>query len=51
MAISRYEIELDYDEDAHRWEYEISFNVGRTEYDITVDGATGKVLEFEKDVD
>ncbi|MBE6806566.1 MAG: hypothetical protein E7527_00930 [Ruminococcaceae bacterium] len=49
--ISRYEIELDYDDDARRWEYEIRFNVGRTEYDVTVDGITGKVLEYEKDVD
>jgi len=49
--ISRYTIELDYDDDTHRWEYEISFNVDRMEYDITLDGTTGKVLEFEKDVD
>ena len=49
--ISRFEIELDYDDDARRWEYEISFNVGRAEYDITIDGTTGKILEFEKEVD
>lgn len=49
--ISRYQIELDYDDDARRWEYEICFNVGRVEYDVTLDSRTGKVLEFEKDVD
>ena len=49
--VSRYEIELDYDDDARRWEYEISFNAGSVEYDIKVDGTTGEVLEYEKDVD
>lgn len=49
--ISRFEIDLDYDDDTHRWTYEISFYVGRVEYDITVDGITGSVLEFEKEVD
>lgn len=51
QQISRYSIELDYDDDTRRWEYEISFNVGRVEYDLTLDSITGKILEYEKDVD
>ena len=50
-AISRYEIELDYDDDAKRWEYEVSFRVGKVEYDLVIDANTGKILEFEKDAD
>ena len=50
-AISRYEIELDYDDDTKRWEYDLSFRVGKVEYDVVIDANTGKVLEFEKDTD
>lgn len=49
--VREYEVELDYDDDARRWEYEISFRVGRIEYDLTIDAKTGNVLEFEKDID
>lgn len=49
--ITRYEVEMDYDDDTGRWEYEISFSVGHVEYDVTIDGNTGRILEYEKDVD
>lgn len=47
--ISRYEVELEKDDGV--WKYEISFNVGRTEYDYTINAETGKILESEKDID
>lgn len=50
-AISDYEIELDYDDDARRWEYEISFNVGRTEYECEIDAANGSVIYLKTDID
>ncbi|MCM1057168.1 MAG: PepSY domain-containing protein [Firmicutes bacterium] len=34
-----------------RLEYEVEFKSGGMEYDYTIDGATGAVLSFEKDVD
>lgn len=36
--------------DNGRLEYEVEFRAGQTEYDVTVDGATGKVVEYEKKV-
>lgn len=47
--ISRYEIELEKDDGI--WKYEISFNVGYVEYDFTINAETGKILDFEKDID
>lgn len=47
--ISRYEVELEKDDGI--WKYEISFNVGRTEYDYTINAETGKIIESEKDID
>ncbi len=47
--ISQYEIELDRDDG--RLEYEISFNVGKTEYDYTINAETGKIIKSEKDYD
>ncbi len=47
--ISQYEIELEKDDG--RWEYEISFNVGNTEYDYTINAETGKIIDSEKDYD
>ena len=49
--ISDYEIELDYDEDAGRWEYEISFNVGRVEYECEVHAKTGQIIYWITDID
>lgn len=31
-----------------RLEYEVEFRAGQTEYEVTVDGSTGKVVEYEK---
>ena len=49
--ISRCEIELDYDDDFGRWEYEVSFAVGKIEYDVTINAKNGKVIELETEVD
>ncbi len=43
--ISRPEYELD------DGKYELSFHVGKTEYDVDVDATTGKILKVEKEVD
>lgn len=40
---------LDYDDDTGRQEYEVKFYVGTTEYEYTLDAATGDILE--KDID
>ena len=42
-------VELDYDDD--RAEYEIEFHQGRTEYEYTIDAATGKILDYNMDYD
>lgn len=49
--ISDYESELDYDDDARRWEYEISFRVGRMEYECEIHAETGAIIRFEKEID
>ena len=46
-----YEIELDYDDDTRRWEYEISFNVGRTEYECEINAEDGTILYYQTDID
>ncbi len=47
--ISQYKIE--YEKDDGIWEYEISFNVGNTEYDYIINAENGKIIESEKDYD
>ncbi len=42
-------IEIDYDHG--RGEYEVEWNVGRTEYSCDVDADTGSILSFEKELD
>lgn len=49
--ISNYEAELDYDDEAKRWEYEVTFNVGRIEYDILINAVTGELIHWEKEID
>lgn len=49
--ISDFELDLDYDDDARRWEYEISFNVGRTEYECEIHAQNGTIIYLEKDID
>ena len=49
--ISHLEVELDYDDDCRRWEYEVSFNVGRTEYDCEINAEDGTVIELTREVD
>lgn len=41
--------ELDYEE--HSIEYEIEFEVGRIEYEYSIDAYSGTILDFEHDVD
>lgn len=47
--VQHLKIELDYDHG--RGEYEVEWNVGRTEYSCDVDADTGSVLSFEKELD
>ena len=49
--LSNYEVELEYNSDEKRWEYEISFNVGRIEHDIVIDAVTGELINWEKEID
>lgn len=49
--ISDYEIELDYDDDMRRWEYEVSFNVGRTEYECEINAENGTIIYLNKEID
>lgn len=44
-------IKAERDWDDGRLEYDVEFYVGRTEYEYTIDGATGAVLEYEWDID
>lgn len=39
------------DWDNGRLEYDVEFSAGRTEYEYTIDGVTGAVLEYEQDID
>ena len=41
--------QLGYDDG--RWEYEIEFFIGGTEYDYEIDAATGDVLSFDQDME
>lgn len=45
----RLKVKLDYDDG--RAEYEIEWQVGRTEYSCDVDAYTGEILSFEKELD
>ena len=47
--VREYESELDFERGVEV--YEISFSVGRTEYDYTIDVKTGKVIQAEREVD
>ena len=44
-------LEVSYDYDDGRAEFEIEWHVGRTEYACDVDAVTGEVLGFEKEFD
>lgn len=46
---SKLEVERDWDDG--RLEYDVKFEVSRVEYEYTIDGATGAVLEYEQDWD
>ena len=46
---TKMEVERDWDDG--RLEYNVEFDVGRTEYEYTIDGATGAILEYEQDTD
>ena len=49
--IQDYKVELDYNEDAKRWEFEITFKVGRLEYEIIADAVSGDTISFNKELD
>lgn len=44
-------MKVERDWDNGRLEYDVEFNVGRTEYEYTIDGVTGAILEYETDAD
>ncbi|MCM1104722.1 MAG: PepSY domain-containing protein [Clostridium sp.] len=44
-------LEVEYDYDDGRAEYEVQWYVGRTEYSCDVNAATGEILSFEKEVE
>lgn len=44
---SKMKVEADYEDG--RLEYEVEFKVGSVEYEYRIDGATGEILEFERD--
>ena len=50
-ASAVYNLELDRDYDDGRLEYELEFKAGGMEYEYTIDGATGNILQYESDWD
>ena len=46
-----FKMEVEQDWDDGRLEYDVQFHVGRMEYEYTIDGATGAILEYEQDLD
>ncbi len=46
-----YELEVERDYDDGRLEYEVEFKAGGMEYQYTIDGVTGSILEYERDRD
>ena len=46
-----YELEVERDYDDGRLEYEVEFKAGGMEYQYTIDGVTGSILEYEQDRD
>lgn len=49
--VTRLSVELDFDDDRRRWEYDIEFHVDHVEYSVEVDAETGAVTDFERDYD
>ena len=46
---TKMKVERDWDDG--RLEYDVEFKSGGVEYEYTIDGATGAVLEYERDID
>ena len=44
-------MEVDRDWEDGRLEYEVEFKAGGMEYEYTIDGATGSILEYEQEWD
>lgn len=49
--VTKYKVELEYDDDSERWEYEVTFNVGRIEYEILINAVSGELLNVEREID
>ncbi len=47
----RLEVEYDYDDDWHGYEYSVEFEAGGYEYDCEINAQNGAILKFEKDKD
>ena len=50
-AADTYELKVERDWDDGRLEYEVEFKSAGYEYEYKIDGASGAVLEFERDWD
>jgi len=48
-GVSYMQVKLDYDDGM--MEYEVDWNVGRTEYEYAINASTGSILEYEIEVD
>ena len=46
---TKMEVERDWDDG--RLEYDVEFKAGNMEYEYTIDGTTGAILEYEQDWD
>ena len=44
-------LRAEYDRDDGSPQWEVEFRVDRTEYDYTIHAETGKILEWDKDID
>ena len=43
-------MKVERDRDDGRLEYEVEFKAGGMEYEYTIDGVTGAILEYEQDI-
>ena len=40
-------LRIEKERDDGRWEYQIEFRVGNTEYEYEIDATTGKILDYD----
>ena len=44
-------LQVQQDRDDDRLEYEVEFRAGGMEYEYTIDGGTGQILEYDREQD